>query len=134
MNDVSSRAYIGPLAKTANNSSPFVILFSYGQIYCLNPAISIIAVDFNEKCSKWYSFETRDNIGNELNIITSNGWYTQIIDKPNHFTNHSYSCIDLSFTSNPSIIEDSGIEKPLTINVHFLKLSSIYNCSINKLL
>ena len=71
---------------------------------------------------KWYSFETRDNIGNELNIITSNAWYTQIIDKPNNFTNHSYSCIDLSFTSNPSIIEDSGIEKPLTINVHFLKL------------
>ena len=37
--------------------------------------------------------------------------YSQIIDEPTHFTSSSSSCIDLNFTSNPSILVDSGIEK-----------------------
>ena len=48
MNDVSSRAYIGLLAKIVNSFSPFV-----NNINSLNPAISIITGDFNGKCSKW---------------------------------------------------------------------------------
>ena len=44
--------------------------------------------------------------------------YSQIIDKPTHFTNNSSSCIDLIFTSNPSIVVDSGIEKSLYISCH----------------
>ena len=54
--------------------------------------------------SKWYSFDTSDNVGKKLDTITSTVGYTQIIDKHTHFTNHSSSCIDLIFTSNPSII------------------------------
>ena len=53
------------------------------NINSLNPAI---AGYINGKCLK--SYHCID---------------TQIIDKPTHFTNHSSSCIDLIFTSNPSI-------------------------------
>ena len=59
-------------------------------------------------------FDTSDNIGKELDTITSTAGYSQIIDKSNRFTNNSSSCIDLIFTSNPSIIVDSGIEKYLS--------------------
>ena len=52
------------------------------NINSLNPAILIIAGYFNGKCSKWYSFDTSDNIGKELNTITLTIGYTQIIDKP----------------------------------------------------
>ena len=45
--------------------------------------------------------------------------YSRIIDKPTHFTNNSSSCIDLIFTSNPSIIVDSGIEKSLCSSCHY---------------
>ena len=38
------------------------------NINSLNPATSIIAGDFNGKCSKWY-FNTSDNIGKEPHII-----------------------------------------------------------------
>ena len=44
--------------------------------------------------------------------------YSQIIDKPTHFTNSPSSFIDLIFTSNPSIIVDSGIEKSLFSSCH----------------
>ena len=88
------------------------------NINSLNPAISIITGDFNGKCSKWYSFDTSDNIGKELDTITSTVGYSQIIDKPTHFTNNSSSCIDLIFTSNPSILVDSGTEKFLSNICH----------------
>ena len=68
------------------------------NINSLNPAI---AGYINGKCLK--SYHCID---------------TQIIDKPTHFTNHSSSCIDLIFTSNPSIIVDSGIEKSLCSSCH----------------
>ena len=41
-----------------------------------------------------------------------------IVDKPTHFTNNSSSCIDLIFTSNPSILVDSWIEKSLSNSRH----------------
>ena len=44
--------------------------------------------------------------------------YSQITDKPTHFKNISSSCIDLIFTSNPSIIVNSGIEKRLCSSCH----------------
>ena len=58
------------------------------NINSLNPAISIITGDFNGKCSKWYSFDISDNIGKELDTITSTAGYSQIIDRPTHFTIH----------------------------------------------
>ena len=62
------------------------------NINSFNPAFSIIIGDFKGKRSKWCSFES-ENIGKELDIITSTAGYTQIIEKPTHFTNHSSSCI-----------------------------------------
>ena len=96
------------------------------NINSLHPAISIIAGDFNGKCSKWYSLDASDNIGKELDTITLTARYSQIIDIPTHFTNNSkwYSldasdnigkehftnnsspCTELIFTSNSSIIVD----------------------------
>ena len=84
MNDVSSHTYLGSLAKTVNSSSPFAILFLgnlSNNIISLNPVTLIIPEDFNEKCSKRYSFDRSDNIGKELDTITSTAGYSQIIDK-----------------------------------------------------
>ena len=115
MNDVSSHTYLGPLAKTVNSSSPFAILFLdilSNNIISLNPETLIIPEDFNEKCSKRYSFDRSDNIGKELDTITSTAGYSQIIDKT-IFQTIFKSCIDLIFTSNLSIIVDSSIQNSL---------------------
>ena len=84
------------------------------NINSLNRAISIVTGDFNVKCSKWCSFDISDHIGKELATITLSAGYSQIIDKPTHFTNNLSSFVDLIFTSNPSIIVDSSIEKSLS--------------------
>ena len=83
-----------------------------------NPAISIIAGDFNWKRSKLYSFDAKDDIVKELDTITSTAGYNQRIDIPTHFTNRSSSCIDLIFTSDPNIIVNSDIEKSLCSSCH----------------
>ena len=88
------------------------------NIDSLNPAISITTGYFSGKCSKWYSFDTSDNIGKELDTITLTVGYGQIIDKLTHFTNKLSSCIDLIFTPNHSIMVDSGIEKSLCSSCH----------------
>ena len=64
-----------------------------------NLAVSVVTGDFNGKCSKWYSFDTNDNIGKELDTVTSTADYTQIIDKSTHFTNYSSYCNDLILDS-----------------------------------
>ena len=92
--------------------------FFMNNVNSLYPAISIITGDFNGKCSKWCSFDTRDHIGKELYSITSSTGYSQIIDKPAQFTNNSSSCIDFLFTSKLSIIVDSGIEQSLCSSCH----------------
>ena len=119
----NKRCFLTCLCRSSQNSEQiqsfcdsFDILMN--NISSLNPAISIITGDFNGKCSKWYSFETSDNIGKELDTITSAAGYSQTIDKPTHFTNNSSSCVDLIFTSNPSMLVDSGIEKSLSSSCH----------------
>ena len=87
-------------------------------INSLNPTISMIAGKFNGKCSKWYSFDTVDNTRKKLDNITSIAGYIQIIDKANHFTNHSPSRISLISTFNPSKMVESGIKKSLCSNCH----------------
>ena len=84
------------------------ILMNY--INSFNPAFSIITGDFKGKRSKWCSFEIENN-GKELDIIISTAGYTQIIEKPTHFTNHSSSCIWLIFTSNSYYTYNSGIRQ-----------------------
>ena len=100
------------------------------NINSLNPAVSIIFGDFNGKYSNWYSFDISDNIEKELDIITSTAGYTQIIDKLTHFTNHSSSCIDLIFTSNPSIIVHSSIKNSLCSSCHHDVIHGKINFSV----
>ena len=91
----------------------------------INPAISIIIEDFNGECSKRYSFDTSDN------TITSTVGYILIIDKSIRFKSQISSCIGLIFTSNLSIIVDSGIEKSLCSSCHddiiYGKMHDIYD-------
>ena len=46
-------------------------------------------------------------------IITRAAGYSQLINQPTHITQDSLSCNDLSFTSNPNLIDSSGVEMSL---------------------
>ena len=44
-----------------------------------------------------------------INAVTSNDALHQLIQEQTHILNPSFSCIDLIFTSQPSLVIESGI-------------------------
>ena len=56
--------------------------------------------------------------------------YFQLIDQPTHITKESSSCIDLIFTSNPSVISASGVELSLSEKCHRNLISGKINFNV----
>ena len=79
----------------------------------LSPACSIITGDVNARSTKWWRLDKENVEGLEINIITRAAGYSQLINQPTHITKDSLSCIDLIFTSNPNLINSSGVEMSL---------------------
>ena len=79
----------------------------------LNPTCSVITGDFNARSPEWWALDRENNEGHEISFLTSSAGYSQLIDQPTHTTKESSSCIDLTFTSNPSFISASGVELSL---------------------
>ena len=79
----------------------------------LSQVCSIITGDFNARSTKWWKLDKENLEGREINIITRAAGYSQLINQPTHITKDSLSCIDLIFTSNPNLINSSGVEMSL---------------------
>ena len=54
------------------------------------PTCSILAGDFNGRCSKWCNNDITNANGRALNTLTSSATYKQIMNKLNHTVNRSY--------------------------------------------
>ena len=80
------------------------------NIYDLSPACSIITGDFNARSTKWWKLDKENLEGREINIITHAAGYSQLLNQPTHITKDSLFCIDLIFTSNPNLVNSSGVE------------------------
>ena len=61
--------------------------------------------DFIAKCSKWCTTGKDNTAGLELDRITTTAGYSQMINKPTHFTDESSSSIDLIFSSNNNFVK-----------------------------
>ena len=77
------------------------------------PLASIITGNFNARSKNWWSQDITNSQGSIIDTLTSTSGYHQLINSPTHMANTSSSCIDLIFTSNPSLITKFGIEKSL---------------------
>ena len=88
------------------------------NIYDLSPACSIITGDFNARSTKWWKLDKENLEGREINIITRAAVYSQLINQSKHLTKYFLSCIDLIFTSNPNLINSSGVEMSLFEKCH----------------
>ena len=84
--------------------------FLLSNINDQHPTCSIVIEDFNAKCSKWCTSDKDNTAGFELDSITTTAGYSQMINKPTHFINESWSCIDLIFSSNTSFVKNCGSE------------------------
>ena len=81
-------------------------------------ACSIITGDFNARSKKWWKLAKENFEGHEIKIITRAAGYSQLVNQPTHITKDSLSCIDLIFTSNPTLINSSGVEMSLFEKCH----------------
>ena len=77
----------------------------------LSPACSVITGDFNARSTKWWKLDKENLEGRQINIITRETGYSQLINQPTHTIRTL--CHDLIFTSNPNLISSSGVEMSL---------------------
>ena len=77
--------------------------------FFLKEAVSVYVGDFNARNSDWWSGDTSNLQGTEINNLATQHGLHQIIDKPTHILSNSASCIDLIFTSTPNLVCNSGV-------------------------
>ena len=82
------------------------------------PLCSIIAGDFNARCSRWWKNDITNSTGQEIDSLTSSAGYEQIIDKPTHVINNSMSCIGLIFCTNKNVISNYGVDVSMFKKCH----------------
>ena len=68
-------------------------------LLCGNPFVTVMIGDFNAKSKDWCSSDITSIEGSELDFLTSQFGFSQIIKEPTHILDKSRSCIDLIFTS-----------------------------------
>ena len=68
-----------------------------------NPFLLVDLGDFNAKLSQWHDKDISTSEGTSVENITSQFELHQIINEPTHILENSSSCIDLIFTSQPTL-------------------------------
>ena len=96
------------------------------------PSSSVVAGDFNSRCSSWWSNDINTTEGLKLFLLTSANGFSQIIHDPTHIQANSSSCIDLVFTDQPNLSVNSGVHASLHPNCHHQIVHSSFN--LNNLL
>ena len=72
--------------------------------------------DANTKSSDWYKHDKNTYEGSRMNAAISQFGLQQLITESTHILGNCPSCIDLIFTSNPSLAMDSGVYPSLHSN------------------
>ena len=91
---------------------------SLDKISNQNPFLTVVLGDFNTKPSNWYKHDKTTYEGSKINAVTSQFGIQQLIKEPSHILGNSSSCIDLIFTSHPSLVMESGIHPSLHSNCY----------------
>ena len=66
----------------------------------------------------WYSHDKSSHEENEIENVTGQFGLQQIIKDPTHISKTSSSCVDIIFTSQLSLITNSGVHSSLHPNCH----------------
>ena len=82
------------------------------------PFLVVLIGDLNVKSKNWYCHDKSSHEGNAIENVTAQFGLQQIINEPAHISNISSSCIDLIFTSQPNLINNSGVHSSLHPNCH----------------
>ena len=91
--------------------------------------ISVLG-DFNAKSDNWCKNDITSHEGSMIDAVTSNYGLHQLIQEPTHILNSSSSCIDLTFTSQPNLVVESGVHSSPHPNCNHQVVFATFNLSI----
>ena len=100
------------------------------DIYSRKADFVLIIGGFNAKSCIWSINDTATPEGSHLDSITSLCGMKQLISEPTHILLQSSSSIDLTFTNQPNIAVDSGVESSLHAKCHHQIIYSKLNLTI----
>ena len=110
-NCVASFVYIDHLAKLEISLETFADNFelTLGSIINKNPFLIVALGDFNAKTTNWYKSDRNSYEGLKIDTIASQFGLQQLINESTHQTANFSSCINLTFTSQPNLVMESGV-------------------------
>ena len=94
--------------------SNFEKLFDDIQIF--QPSFTVILGDFNAWSKSWWPGDLTTIGGTRLGYLVSTHGFRQLITEPTHILRNLPSHIDLIFTDQPSLVDDSGVHPTLHEN------------------
>ena len=111
----NKRAYIISLYRSPSQTSDEIDSFITNfekivvDISRGNPHFLLLIGDFNAKSSNWSSNDATTAEGSQLDYFASLCRMKQVTTEPAHIFESFDSCVDLTFTSQPTIVMDSGV-------------------------
>ena len=82
------------------------------------PSMMVLLEDFNAKLNWWYANDNTNIEGSKIGILIVSFGFNQIINEPTNILHSFSSRIDLIFTSQPSLVIESGVHSSLHANCH----------------
>ena len=95
-----------------------------------SPYLIVILGDYNAKLSSWYKYNKPTYEGSKVDAIGSQFQLRQWIHEPIHILSNSFSCIDLIFTSQSSLVRESGVHSSLYENCHHQLVYAKFNLKV----
>ena len=89
-----------------------------------NPFLTVVLGDFNTKSSNWYKHDQTTYESSKIDAVTSQFGLQQLIKE-------LISCIDLIFTSQPSLVMELGVHLSLHSNSHHQIIYAKFNLKIH---
>ena len=82
------------------------------------PVLLVVLGDFNAKSRNWRKNDITTIKAKSIENISSKFGLHQVINEPTHVLESPSSYIDLIFTSQPNLINESGVHSSLRTNSH----------------
>ena len=96
-----------------------------------NPFLVVLLGDFNAKSSNWCKNDITTTEGKAIENISSQFGLHQMINEPTHILESSSLCNDLTLTSQPNLITESGVHPSLHPNSHHQIIFAKFNLEIH---
>ena len=95
-----------------------------------NPFLTTVIGDFNAKSNKWSECDRSTIEGRKIHFLTSQFGLSQIIKGPTHILENSSFCIDLTFTTQPNMVLESGVHHSLHQNCQHQIIFARFNLKV----